>query len=267
MITWTVANQKGGVGKTTTSVSLAGHLSQQGKRVLMVDMDPHGSLSVYFHFDPDEVNHGVYALFQQAAENQPLQVPLQIKETRSNGIDLLCASTAQATLDRQLGSREGMGLVMGKVLQQIQTDYDYVIIDCSPSLGILMVNALAVCDRLIIPVQSEFLALKGLERLLHTLAMINRARKNELPYVIVPTMYDKRTRASREALQQLRRKYAENLWEGVIPVDTRFREASRMGVPINLLQASSRGALAYGQLLNYLQTGKRQNSNVIRVMS
>ena len=118
-------------------------------------------------------------------------------------------------------------------------------------MGVLMVNALAAAEHLLVPVQTEFLALKGLERMERTLAMGTRARRNPLDYLIVPTMYDKRTRASRESIQALRANHASHLWPGIVPVDTRFREASRAGVPLSNLHPGARGVRAYQKLLDY----------------
>ena len=115
-----------------------------------------------------------------------------------------------------------------------------------------MVNALAACDHLVIPVQTEFLALKGLERMLKTLSMITRSRNIKLPFTIVPTLFDQRTRASTEALQQLRQLYGDDLFSSVIPVDTKFREASSKGTPLSIMVPQSRGAIAYNKLLEVL---------------
>jgi chromosome partitioning protein len=257
---WTIANQKGGVGKTTTTVSLAGLLSAWGLRTLMVDIDPHGSLTSYFRYDPDAIEESSYSLFKAAAEKQAINAADLVHQTGTEGLDLIPASVALATLDRQAGKLEGMGLVLKKALQGVSHQYDYVLIDCPPMLGVLMVNALAACERLIIPVQTEFLALKGLERMLHTLKMVLRARSNELPYNIVPTMFDRRTRASIDSLKVLRENYPEHLWKSVIPVDTKFREASRAGLPPPIYDPSGRGISAYAKLLESLQGEERKSA-------
>ncbi|HSH29071.1 MAG TPA: ParA family protein [Thiohalobacter sp.] len=250
---WAVANQKGGVGKTTTAVTLAGQLSAEGGRVLLIDLDPHGSLTTYFGQDPDGIELSVYTLFKDRAEKRPQPRYDQVLlETAFENLSLLPASTALATLDRQLGAEAGMGLVIARALQDLEARFDYVFMDCPPMLGVLMVNALAACDQLLIPVQCEFLALKGLERMLHTLKMIARARGESPAHLIVPTMYDRRTRASGEALEVLRQRYPERLWSELIPVDTQFREASKAGKPLSLFQRSARGARAYGRLLDCL---------------
>jgi len=250
---WTVSNQKGGVGKTTTAVCLGGLLAEQGQRVLLLDLDPQGSLSAYFRLNPDAVEHGVYSLFEARANERDVALPgMLVQATGVDRLSLMPASSAMATLDRQLGARSGMGLVISEALARLQDRFDYVLMDCPPMLGVLMVNALAACERLLIPVQTEFLALKGLERMLHTLLMIGRSRGGALPYTIIPTFFDRRTRASMHALRALRDQYGDRLWSRVIPVDTQFREASRAGVPLNVYNPQARGAQAYGSLLRWL---------------
>ncbi|MCW8918216.1 MAG: ParA family protein [Gammaproteobacteria bacterium] len=248
MSVWAVANQKGGVGKTTTTVTMAGLLAQRGKSTLMIDLDPHGSLTTYFGYDPDSIETSVYSLFQNEG-GVPSDASLCLA-TQFDNLYLMPASTALATLDRQLGAREGMGLVLARAIQRLADRFEHVFIDCPPVLGVLMVNALAASDRLLIPVQTEFLALKGLERMLRTLGMILRARRRPLSYIIVPTMFDRRTRASLESLKNLREHHPDEIWKSVIPVDTQFREASRLGLPLTQLNAHSRGAIAYATLLD-----------------
>jgi chromosome partitioning protein len=252
MKVWTIANQKGGVGKTTTSVSLGGLLSQWGLRTLLIDIDPHASLTSYFRYDPDALEESVYTLFKGVAEQRDIDPSGLIYPTGTEGLDLMPAEMALATLDRQASRLDGMGLVIKQALQRLQGRYDHVILDCPPILGILMINALAACEQLIIPVQTEFLALKGLERMLHTLRMVTKSRRQPLSYTIVPTMFDRRTRASIDTLRVLRESYPQRLWQGVVPVDTLFREASRAGIPPALFAPQSRGVAAYGQLLQEL---------------
>lgn len=252
MKVWAIANQKGGVGKTTTAVTLAGFLAKLGHPTLMVDLDPHGSLSAYFNHDPEAQDAGVYRLFLDMVEGTSSAAEEICLPTGIENLDIMPASMALATLDRRLGMRDGMGLVVSRALKNLQTRYEYVLLDCPPVLGVLMVNALAACDKLIIPVQSEFLAIKGLERMMKTLQMITKARHQPVEHVILPTMYDKRTRASEQAMITLRNDYPEELWEGVIPVDTQFREASKKGVPLSTLRPYSKGGKAYRKFLEHL---------------
>lgn len=251
MQVWTVANQKGGVGKTTTSVALAGLVAQRGQRVLLVDLDPHGSLTVWFRLNPDALSNSVFSLFEHTGALTQEFVGQIICSTRFSNLYLLPSSAALATLERRAIGKDGQGLVIGRALAQVADDFDLVIIDCPPQLGVLMINALAACQQLIIPVQTEYLAIRGLDRMLSTLAMVGRSRRNALPYLIVPTLYDRRTQASVSSLRVLRNEYSEHLWPGKIPVDTRFRDASKAGMPPHLYAARSHGVQAYISLLGH----------------
>ena len=248
-----IANQKGGVGKTTTSVSLGGLIAASGKRVLLLDIDPHGSLSTYFRQDPDSQTLSTYTLFQERKELSKDSVRRLIVETDYPNLHLIPSTTALATLERQAIGQDGMGLVLSKALAYIADDYDYVLIDTPPLLGVLMVNALAACQYLVIPVQTEFLALKGLERMVNTLNMMSRSRKKALGYTIVPVMFDRRTQASVTSLRSIRNTYPEQAWPGHIPVDTRFRDASKAGVPPHLFDPGGRGVEAYTSLWHFLE--------------
>jgi chromosome partitioning protein len=257
-----IANQKGGVGKTTTAVSIAGILSANGKRTLMMDLDPHGSLTVYFRLDPDSVQHSTYQLFEAEQKKIKLDMSRLICATRFENLYLLPASSAMVVLDKQIGSSGGMGLVIQHALADVAQEFDYVIMDCAPQLGILMVNALAACDTLIIPVQTEFLAIKGLERMLRTIQMIAKAKHMQLPYSILPTMYDARTRASQGSLKSLRHTYTQCLWHSQIPIDTQFRDASKKGIPMPLFAPNHHGTLAYREYVADLLSGEWAKSSL-----
>lgn len=248
---WAISNQKGGVGKTTTAVTLGGILASRNFRILLVDLDPHGSLTSYFRLNPDEIGYSVYNLFQDAVAKRKLTPEAHIVDTAFEGISLLPASTALATIERLAGVG-GMGLVMANSLATIRDRYDYVLIDSPPMLGALMVNALAACTQLIVPVLSEFLAIQGLGRMLNTLDMIARSRKTHVPYTIVPTLFDRRTRASQETLEKLKQLYGSHVWDNEIPIDTRLRDASQAGIPPSHYAPASRAVQAYTELLDRL---------------
>jgi len=264
MIVWTVANQKGGVGKTTTTVMLGAWAAARGETVLLVDFDPHGSLSAYFGLETENVSPSAYTLFQAAASSNPLPEEL-VRPTGTAGVSLLPANTALATLDRQLGTRDGMGLVLARTLGSTLRNFDRVLVDCPPMLGVLMINALAAADYLVVPVQTEPLALHGMERMVRTLHMVNRTRRPPLCCLVVPTLYDRRTRISRETLNTL---HSPNpfgtapltipgkVWEGSIPVDTQLRETGRAGLTGQMVRPSP-GAAAYRDLFDALEQQRR----------
>ena len=245
MRVWTIANQKGGVGKTTTVAALGGLFAAAGERTLLVDMDPHASLTHYFQMDAERA--GLYQVF-----NEDRGIHELAQATAFPALSLLAASPALATLDRRFGARNGMGRVLQKALAAAESDYDRVLLDCPPLLGILMVNALAACERVLIPTQTEFLALRGLERMLQTLAMLERSSGHALDHHIIPTLYDARTHASRSSIDRLRQTWGERVTRNDIPVDTQLREASLAGVPAGQWQASRRGAAAYQLLFDEL---------------
>lgn len=252
MRVWAVANQKGGVGKTTTVVSLGGLLASKGNRVLLLDLDPHGSLTAYFRFDMDTLALSAFDLFRSEPKPTVDRLRAAILKTSVSNLDLMPAATALATTERQLVGQEGMGLRVSRGLALLWDEYDYVIIDTPPVLGVLMINALAACERLVLPVQTEFLALKGLERMLGTIRMVHRSLKRDFPHLIVPTLFDRRTQASVATLRTLRQTYGDELWNSFIPVDTRLRDASKEGRPSCEYDPETRAARAYVHLLDYL---------------
>ena len=244
MRTWVVANQKGGVGKTTTSVTLAFGLAEAGHRVLLVDLDPHASATQYLGVAVEPPPAGVFEIFTQDAK-----VAEVMRETSMPNLWLVPAQSALATVERRMVNVPGAGTRLGKALAEAASDFDYAVIDCAPTLGILQVSALAAADQLIVAAQTEPLALPGVAGMRRTQEMIERSRGRPLPMLIVPTLFDKRTRAGVEARAELERRYDGACWDEAVPVDTRLRDASRTGRPVWELDPESRGAFAYRRLL------------------
>ena len=259
MVVWTIANQKGGVGKTTSTISLAGLLAERGYRVLLIDTDPHASLSYYFGIESEDLELSIYDLFLETLSKE--QIMQSLCPSQYENIDILPATMGLATLDRMLGHRSGMGLVLKKALKQLEHEYDYALIDCPPVLGVLMVNALAACQHIVVPVQTDFLALKGLDRMMKTLEIMQDQQSSSYQYTIVPTMFDKRTKASLLTFRKLQESYGDAVWKGVIPIDTQLRNASvEQKVPSDYL-AKSRGVVAYKSLLQYLLDLNQQRTS------
>lgn len=247
----TIANQKGGVGKTTSVAALAGIFSERGYRVLMLDCDPQASLTAYFGIDSESLDSTLFNWFSEppTSTQQTLSSIIKLDDEK---ISLMPASLNLATLDKRFSSREGMGLVLVKVLKLLENEFDFVLLDCPPMLGLLLINALAACQQLIVPVQTEFLAIKGLERMMKTLSMVIKAQHHNIEHTIVPTMFDRRTKASFEALRNMRDKFSDHLWPKVIPVDTKFREASSLHKTPSFAFPNTHGVVAYHKLADTL---------------
>jgi chromosome partitioning protein len=243
---------KGGVGKTTTVVSLAGALTRRGQRVLIVDLDPQGSCSAYFGFNPDDSEASVHDLFMAAAERRYCAVEKLPRRTAIEGLWLMPAATALVSLERRCGTRNGIGHALARELPNLNADFDFCLIDCPPSLGLLGVSALAVAELLLVPMQTEAMALRSIDGQLRTLQLLRGSMGDEPVSLIVPTLYDGRTRASRASLAALRARRDINLWRSYIPLDSQLREASERGMPLTTWRPRARAAVAYERLLDNL---------------
>lgn len=251
MKVWTVVNQKGGVGKTTSSISLAGSLTAMGYKVVLLDLDPHASLTYYLGLDAESLTGTLYDVFCQEPQ-QPFDIRQALHATKIKHLALLPAHIALATLDKQFGTKPGKGLVIKKALAQLADDFDIAIIDCPPVLGVLMVNGLVAADKIVIPTQTEYLALRGLDRMLQTITQLAPTLNQKVRTLVVATLFDRRVNASMNAYNKMRDLYKSHMWRGYIPVDTKFRDASQQGMPINMIVKDSRGSFAYDKLTNEL---------------
>ncbi len=245
MQTWAIANQKGGVGKTTTSLCLARGLAGMGERVLLIDLDPHASLTRAFRIPSDPTPPGTHDVFSSIS----VEMGSLARRTDIDGLMLVAAQPALATLERRGATQPGLGLALGRALHAARDKYDYALLDCPPTLGLLMVNALAAADRLIIPTQTDPLAVHGLNDMLRTADMVERSRRRPLPRHILPTLYDRRTRAGVTVLAQLKEHYEGRVWPKAIPMDTRLRDAMELTTAV---APTGRGADAYRSALNWL---------------
>ena len=244
------ANQKGGVGKTTTVVNLGSYLAMSGERVLVVDLDPQGNATSGLGLDRTSIERSVYDAVIDGAKIGELTVPGPVA-----GLDVVPSAVALAGAEVELAPLEGRERRLGRLLLEIVADYDYVFIDCPPSLGLLTVNALTAADSVLIPLQSEYYALEGLTQLLATLDLIRDHLNPDLAVKgIVLTMFDARTRLSAEVETEARRHLGDRVYDTIIPRNVRLSEAPSHGLPISRYAPDSAGALAYAALAIELRT-------------
>ncbi|WP_457572603.1 ParA family protein [Desulfovulcanus sp.] len=235
-----IANQKGGVGKTTTTLSLGAALAQLGKRVLVMDLDPHACATIHLSFFPGTFTWSALDIFIQ---NEVRRVIYKRKS-----FDFVPSNIRLSDLESDLKDVPGKGLILRNWIKKIGTDYDYVLIDCPPQMGVLLVNALVAADQVIIPIQTDFLALHGLKLIFDTMRLLNKVLKRPIHYRALATMYDRRAGACRRVLKLLRQKMGRRMFSTVINTDTKFREASAKGEVILDYAPKARGALEYMQL-------------------
>ena len=245
---WAVVNQKGGVGKTTTTLALGRGLALSGGRVLLIDLDPHASLTRSFGVPDMPPPQGVMELFAEP----PVALPSLARHSPVPGLHFVCAQAALATLERRSANAPGLGLALQKALRDPGLAYDHVLMDCAPQLGLLMINALAAADRVVIPTQTEPLAMHGLQGMLRTVAMVEKSRKRELPFTILPTLHDRRTRIGTDTLLQMQRQYGDAVWEDAIPLDTRLSHTDILTHPATSDAYPGRGLAAYRRALHWM---------------
>jgi chromosome partitioning protein len=240
-----MVNQKGGVGKTTSTVSLGAALAGYGRRVLLVDFDPQGALSVALGVNPNELDLTVYNLLTQA----DCHVGDVIMATDVEDLDLLPSNIDLSAAEVQLVSEVGREHALGRVLAPILGEYDVVLIDCQPSLGLLTLNALTASSGVIIPMETEYFALRGVALLQDTIQKVTSRLNPGLEIIgVLPTMYDPRTLHSREVLATVQQAFGEQVFQTVINRTVKFPDAAVAGEPITAFAPTSSGADAYRQL-------------------
>lgn len=242
-----VTNQKGGVGKTTTSINLAAALVMRGKRILLIDMDPQGNASVGVGVDLTQVENTIYDLLLMETTAQEAIV------SSDSGVDVLTANGDLAGAQVELLNEIGRELRLQKALAPVQADYDYVFIDCPPALNVLTINALVASNSVMIPMQCEYFALEGLSALISTIRAIRETLNPKLKIEgLLRTMFDGRNSLSNEVSRQLQTHFGDKVYKTIVPRNVRLAEAPSYGEPVMSYAPNSKGAKAYLALANEL---------------
>lgn len=239
-----LAQQKGGVGKTTTVINLGSALAQRGKKVLLVDLDPQGALSAGLGLNPLSLERTIYTVLRS-----PSAKLSEIITQTNSGCDLVPSNIDLAAAEVELVSEPGREHFLREALAPVLDRYHYILIDCQPSLGLLTLNALSASSGVIIPVQTQYFALRGMDLLFQTIEKVQARLNPRLKIVgILPTMYDARTLHAREVMEELRRVYPRLVLNTVIPHTVKFADSSMAGEPVLSLSPNSQAAEAYREL-------------------
>ena len=251
-----IANQKGGVGKTTTSINLSACLAEKGKKVLVIDTDPQGNTTSGFGIEKNELDNTIYELILGECTIRDCI----IKEVIEN-VSVLPANVNLAAAEIELIGVERKEYILKNEVDYVKSEYDFIIIDCPPSLNMLTINAMTTADSVLVPIQCEYYALEGLSQLIHTVNLVKERLNPPLDMEgVVFTMYDSRTNLSMQVVDNVKQNLKQRVYDTLIPRNIRLAEAPSYGLPINKYDAKSAGAEAYMQLADEVIAGKGKSN-------
>ncbi len=236
-----IANQKGGVGKTTTNINLSACLAQKGKKVLTVDSDPQGNTTSGFGIDKNALEKTVYNLMLGECSVDDI-----IRPTGIDNLNLLPANIQLAGSEIELIGYENREYILKNIIEPLKNEYDFILIDCPPSLNMLTINALTAASSILVPIQCEYFALEGLSQLLHTISLVQKQLNPELIIEgVVFTMFDSRTNLSMQVVEEVKAHLPGSVYKSIVPRNVRLSEAPSHGVPITVYDERSKGAESY----------------------
>lgn len=236
-----IANQKGGVGKTTTSINLSAALGEKGKKVLVIDTDPQGNTTSGLGLDKNELENTIYELL--IGESSIDEV---IAKDVATNVDIIPSNVNLAAVEIELIDAEDKEFILRNAIKEVRDNYDFIIIDCPPSLSMLTVNAMTTANTVLVPIQCEYYALEGLSQLVHTVNLVKSRLNEDLQMEgVVFTMFDARTNLSLQVVENVKEHIDENVYKTIIPRNIRLAEAPSYGMPINKYEPKSSGAEAY----------------------
>ncbi len=245
-----VINQKGGVGKSTSVINLSACLGENKKKVLVIDFDPQGNSTSGYGIEKDELEHDVYDVI---LDGFPIEDA--IIETCEPNVFIVPATIQLATAEIELVSLEKRESVLKEAVNRVKDEFDYVLIDCPPSLGLLTINALIAANSLIIPIQCEYYALEGVAKLLESMEMVKRHKNPNLEiFGVLMTMYDSRTTLSKQVVDEVRRYFGKTMFKTIVPRNVKLSEAPSHGLPVIKYARVSKGSLAYMKLAKEVVT-------------
>lgn len=239
-----IFNQKGGVGKTTTNINLSASLVAAGKNVLIVDIDPQGNSTSGLGIDKDNIEKSIYDLLVEGEDARDI-----VYETSFEGLKIIPSTMELAGAEIELALKENREYCLEKAIESIRGDYDYIFIDCPPSLGILTINALKASDSVMIPIQCEYYALEGVSQLMNTINLVKKGLNPSLQIEgVVLSMFDGRTNLSIQVVEEVKKYFGNKVYRTMIPRNVRLAEAPSYGVPVIAYDEKSKGAIAYNEL-------------------